>query len=66
MNLTSFLSTEEMSSIFTTFSPETIRSYAREGLLPVAAWRETDPLFARTPETVRAMLLCGGSPEDVQ
>lgn len=64
MNPANFLSSEQMSSIFTTFSSDTIRRHARNGLLPVASWDGADPVFARTPETARAMLICGGLLED--
>jgi len=47
-----FLSSEKVSSIFTTYSPDTIRKLAKLGKLPVARW---EPIFRGDAETFRAI-----------
>ena len=56
METTNFLSTEEVSRIFTVYSPHTFRLLAMAGEVPVANWRNDEPVFRRDPSTVRAIL----------
>jgi hypothetical protein len=51
-----FLLSEQISHIFTTLLPATLRELASQGRLPVAAWHEGEPLFARDPKTIREIL----------
>jgi hypothetical protein len=51
-----FLLSDQMCRIFTTLVPTTLRRLASEGRLPVAAWYEGEPLFARDPKTIREIL----------
>ena len=59
MNTTKYLSSQQVSHIWTTYSPTTIRDFAEKGKLPVAFWVGQEPLFARSAETIHAMLRLG-------
>jgi hypothetical protein len=61
-----FLSTAQLSLIFTMLSPNTIQRYAKSGLIPIDHWNGEEPMFARTSEIARAMMMCGGLVEDVK
>ena len=56
MNTTKYLSSEQVSRIFTTYSAGTIRRLAQIGCIPVACWVGSEPGFNRDPETIRALL----------
>ena len=49
------LSSEQLSRIWTAYSPTTIRELAQKGRLPVMCWFGPEPIFARDPETIRAL-----------
>jgi hypothetical protein len=50
-----FLSSEQVSRIFTLYSPNTVRLLAMAGEIPVASWFHHEPVFNRDPGTVRAI-----------
>jgi hypothetical protein len=56
MQPTTLLSCKEVSRIFTNFHHGTIRKLAAKGQLPVAAWIEAEPLFARDARTIRSII----------
>ena len=56
MNTIKYLSSEQVSHIFTTYSPGTIRRLAQIGYIPVACWVGREPGFSRDPMTIRALL----------
>lgn len=56
MKATKFLSSDEVSRIFTNFLPATIRNLAAKGQVPVAAWIGKEPVFARDEQTIRAIV----------
>jgi hypothetical protein len=56
METTNYLSTEEVSRIFTVYSPNTFRLLAMAGEVPAAKWCKDEPVFRRDPSTVRAIL----------
>jgi hypothetical protein len=56
MNTENYLSSEQVSRIFTVYSPNTFRLLAMEGKVPVAEWCGHEPTFNRDPATVRAIL----------
>ena len=56
MNTTKYLSSEQVSHIFTTYSPGTIRKLAQIGRIPVACWVGREPGFRRDPETIRVLI----------
>jgi len=56
MNAASLISSEQVSRIFTAYSPATIRKLARNGKVPVAGWSEGEPVFRRNSEITRAIL----------
>jgi hypothetical protein len=56
METTNYLSSEQVSQIFTTYSPATIRKLAVNGKLPVAGWSQTEPVFRNDTAITRAML----------
>jgi hypothetical protein len=56
MKTTNYLSSEQVSHIFTAYSPATIRELAVNGKVPVANWSDREPAFKNDPEMTRAML----------
>ena len=56
MTSANYLSSEQVSRIFTVYSANTIRLLAMAGRVPVAEWRSHEPIFKRDPATVRAIL----------
>ena len=56
MNSANLISSEQVSRIFTAYSPETIRKLAMNGKMPVAGWSEAEPVFRRNSEITRAIL----------
>jgi hypothetical protein len=52
---TNFLSSEQVSRIWTLYSADTIREMAARGALPVAVWIQQEPIFARDAATIRAL-----------
>jgi len=55
-NACSFLCSEQVAQIFTTFLPSTIREFAIDERLPVAFWVGKEPMFERNSETIREIL----------
>jgi hypothetical protein len=53
---TNYLSSDQVSRIFTVYSPNTFRLLAMIGKVPVAEWHNHEPVFKRDPATVRAIL----------
>ena len=56
MEPTNYLSSEQVSRIFTVYSAKTFKLLARAGEVPVAKWCNQEPIFSRDPSTVRAIL----------
>ena len=56
MRENNYLSSEQVSHVFTAYSPETIRELGRKGRLPVACWVGDEPGFGRDPVTIRALI----------
>jgi hypothetical protein len=52
--MTTLMTSKQVSRIWTTFNPKTIRRWAVRGKLPVAAWVGSEPLFTRDEKTLRA------------
>ncbi len=53
MTTTNYLSSEQVSRIFTTYSAASIRELARKKKLPVVRW---EPIFSRDAETIQALI----------
>lgn len=56
IDICAYLSCEQVSQIFTTFLPSTIREFAADAKLPVAFWVGKEPLFERNTKTIRQFL----------
>ena len=56
MSNTRFLTSDQVSRIWTLYSADTIRELAREGKLPVEVWLDQEPIFARDSRTIRALI----------
>jgi hypothetical protein len=56
MQTTGCLSSDQLSRIWTTHRPSTIRELAQKGRLPVQFWFGREPVFGRDPQTIRAIL----------
>jgi len=56
MNSASLISSEQVSRIFTAYSPATIRKLTMKGKVAVAGWSEGEPIFRRNSEITRAIL----------
>jgi hypothetical protein len=53
MESVSYLSSDQVSELFTSCRPATIRELAKRGVLPVDHW---EPMFKRDATTIRALL----------
>ena len=56
MNTERYLSSEQLSHIWTLFSPSTIRELARQGKVPVRCWIGQEPGFGRDSQTIRTLV----------
>ena len=56
MHTANYLSSEQVSRIFTVYSPDTIRKLAATGHIPVGCWVGHEPEFRRDPETIRVLI----------
>jgi hypothetical protein len=50
------ISSEQVSRIFTVYSPATIRELAAKGKMPVASWSGSEPTFRRDAFTIQSLL----------
>lgn len=50
------LTSEQISRAFTAFSPDTVRSFAKRGKVPVDHWDNGEPIFRRDPQTIGALV----------
>jgi hypothetical protein len=53
MKTVGLISSEQVSQLFTSCRPSTLRELARRGVLPVDHW---EPMFKRDADTIRAIL----------
>ncbi len=52
----SYLSSEQISHVWTLFTPNTIREFAMKGRVPVTVWIDKEPGFSRDSNTIRAFV----------
>lgn len=55
METTNWLSSEQVSRIWTAYTPSTIRELAQKRQLPVLFWVGREPAFGQDTETIRAL-----------